>query len=81
MADSDHLEMEPVASAPKVTFDDILATVGNFGRYQKFVVFLVILPMVLPSGFLSMSSVRKIVQYFTRFHAVGLRAALQGVSS
>lgn len=66
------MEMLPVAEqdspppSPKVTFDDILATVGNFGIYQKLVVFLVILPMVLPSGFLSMSSVRQIVQCVSR---------------
>lgn len=42
---------------PRKTFDDILTVVGSFGRYQILVTFLVLLPVVLPSGFLAMSSV------------------------
>ncbi|XP_055354392.1 beta-alanine transporter-like [Paramacrobiotus metropolitanus] len=38
-------------------FDGILEAVGPFGRYQKLLTFAVFLPAVIPSGFLSMSSV------------------------
>ena len=42
----------------KRNFDDLLAIVGSSGRYQNMIAFLVILPAVLPSGFLSMTSVK-----------------------
>ena len=42
----------------KRNFDDLLAVVGSSGRYQNIIAFLVILPAVLPSGFLSMTSVK-----------------------
>lgn len=32
-------------------FDAILDDVGSFGRYQKLVIYLVVLPAVLPCGF------------------------------
>ncbi|OQV14189.1 Carcinine [Hypsibius exemplaris] len=43
--------------APKRNFDDLLTVVGSYGRYQILMAFLVILPAVLPSGFLSMTSI------------------------
>lgn len=32
-------------------FDAILEDVGSFGRYQKLVIYLILLPAVIPCGF------------------------------
>ncbi|XP_055334490.1 organic cation transporter protein-like [Paramacrobiotus metropolitanus] len=39
------------------TFDDVFDVVGSFGRYQILIVVFVIIPIILPSGFLAQTSV------------------------
>ncbi|OQV14655.1 Carcinine [Hypsibius exemplaris] len=59
---SEKMEMKPLKTAEarqsvKMDFDDILQMIGPFGRYQKLVIFLVLLPALLPDGILVLNSV------------------------
>ena len=42
----------PKAANEKPRFDDVLNVVGSFGRYQILITAFVILPSLIPSGFL-----------------------------